>query len=109
MARDIADQRCFNHGRREAAARCPECRRYFCRECVTEHEDRVVCASCLGRMTETSTRRATGITAGVGLIQALFGLFVLWLFFLAVGKGLLQTPSSFHEGAVWQRDYWDVE
>ena len=45
---DLLHQRCFNHMLREAVACCPECRRYFCRECVTEHEDKVLCAACLG-------------------------------------------------------------
>ena len=30
---DLLYQRCFNHVLREAVARCPECLRYFCREC----------------------------------------------------------------------------
>ncbi|MBT8374528.1 MAG: rhomboid family protein, partial [Deltaproteobacteria bacterium] len=34
--KDLALQRCNNHGQREAVARCPKCRRYFCRECITE-------------------------------------------------------------------------
>ena len=42
---DLVHQRCFNHMLREAVACCPECRRYFCRECVTEHEDKVLCAA----------------------------------------------------------------
>ena len=43
----LAHQRCFNHALREAAARCPGCGNFFCRECVTEHDDRVLCAACL--------------------------------------------------------------
>jgi len=46
---DLTHQRCHHHQFREAAARCPECGRYFCRECITEHADRVLCASCLGK------------------------------------------------------------
>jgi hypothetical protein len=42
---DITQQRCLNHMLREAVARCPECSRFFCRECITEHEDKVLCAS----------------------------------------------------------------
>jgi hypothetical protein len=43
-------QRCFNHGMREAAARCPECGRFYCRECITEHDDRVLCSACLKKL-----------------------------------------------------------
>src|SRR5580658_7631208 len=35
----LLDQRCFNHDLREAVAQCPSCKRFFCRECVTEHAD----------------------------------------------------------------------
>ena len=51
---------------------------------MTEHEDRVVCASCLGRLTGRSTERSSKMSALFGLVQAAFGLLVLWLFFLAV-------------------------
>ena len=34
---NLIHQRCSNHPGREAAVRCPECGRFFCRECVTEH------------------------------------------------------------------------
>lgn len=44
------EQRCLNHFSREAACRCPVCRNYFCRECVTEHDDRLVCAGCLKKL-----------------------------------------------------------
>ena len=43
----LAHQRCFNHATREAVARCPECHHFFCRECITEHDDRVLCTGCL--------------------------------------------------------------
>ena len=48
---NLAHQRCFNHAVREAVARCPECGQCFCRECITEHDDRVVCAACLKKLT----------------------------------------------------------
>jgi len=61
---DLAYQRCLNHTFREAVARCPECGHYFCRECITEHEDRVVCASCLRKLVESSAggRAALGVS-----------------------------------------------
>ena len=42
-------QRCWNHEAREAACRCPACGRSYCRECVSEHEGRLLCAACLSR------------------------------------------------------------
>ena len=50
-------QRCFNHAGREAVARCPECGQFFCRECITEHEDRVLCSACLKKLTRRPLAR----------------------------------------------------
>ena len=57
----LSAQRCFNHAGREAVARCPECSRYFCRECISEHRGRVVCAGCLASLSATvKERRSIG-------------------------------------------------
>lgn len=109
MAQDIAHERCFNHARREAVARCPECGRFFCRECVTEHEGRVVCAACLARLTGAEEVRRSRWGTLARAIQCLVGLLVLWVCFLLLGQGLLALPSSFHEGTVWQVDLWTSE
>jgi len=47
MAGIELQQRCWNHEAREAACRCPACGRSYCRECVSEHEGRLLCAACL--------------------------------------------------------------
>jgi hypothetical protein len=43
--------RCLFHPLREAAARCPHCGGTFCRECVTDEDDKLACPPCLRRMT----------------------------------------------------------
>ena len=35
--------RCLFHPLREAAARCPHCGGTFCRECVTDEDDKLAC------------------------------------------------------------------
>ena len=42
--------RCLFHPLREAAARCPHCGGTFCRECVTDEDERLACPPCLRRM-----------------------------------------------------------
>jgi hypothetical protein len=100
---NIARQRCFNHVSREAVARCPECERYFCRECISEHEDRVICASCLRRLSAKSVRpsRLAGL---LRLGQVLMGVLLLWSCFYLLGKVLLNIPSSFHDVAIWHEE-----
>jgi hypothetical protein len=95
-------QRCFHHPLREAASRCPSCRRYFCRECVTEHEDRVICADCLKKLARSRPAHAVSVR---GLLRGLLpvaGLLIAWLCFYAVGRTLLLIPVSVHDGSIWE-------
>lgn len=94
----ISARRCFNHARREAVARCPVCGSFFCRECVTEHDGRMVCARCLIPAAAGSGRHPRLRAAWRG-VQFLAGVLVLWLCFWFMGRTLLRLPSSFHEGA----------
>ena len=93
---NVSQERCFNHASREAVARCPECGRTFCRECISEHEDRVICAFCLRRLSAKPTTRYR-LGGLVRLVQILMGVLLLWSSFYLLGKALLTIPSSFHE------------
>lgn len=94
-AAKVWSQRCFNHVQRAAAARCPACKRYFCRECVTEHKGKVLCCACLaGRDRTTSRARLPSLTlaalAGVGLLAG-------WAFLYCIGSYLLRLGSEFYK------------
>ena len=95
-------QRCFNHATREAVARCPECGQFFCRECVTEHEDRVVCAACLKKLTYKPLAQRFRLAQLFRLAQCLLSLLIAWYFFFLIGEILVKLPDSFHEGTLWQ-------
>jgi hypothetical protein len=97
----LAQQRCRNHAEREAVARCPECQRYFCRECITEHDDRVVCSACLVKLAGETEKRTWRISGVVQAGQFAAGLFVLWFCFYILGRLLLNVPSDFHADAFW--------
>lgn len=103
--RSLTHQRCFNHSVREAAARCPECGQFYCRECITEHDDRVICASCLKKLAKVPFTQRSGFVSVVRSVQLLFGFAVVLLFFYLLGQSLLSVPSSFHDGTVWKPDY----
>jgi hypothetical protein len=98
----LVQQRCFNHAAREAAARCPACKQFFCRECVTEHEDRVLCAACLRKLVQA--RAATGRTLArvIRFAQWAVGILIAWFFFFLIGETLVRLPDAFHEGTIWQ-------
>jgi hypothetical protein len=103
----LANQRCFNHAVREAAARCPECKHFFCRECITEHDDRVLCTNCLAKLTKKPPTRRFALTQLLWLAQCVVGIFIAWFFFFLIGEGLLKQPTSFHEGTLWQVPWCD--
>jgi hypothetical protein len=104
---DLAHQRCLNHAEREAVARCLACGHYFCRECITEHDDRVICASCLRKLVRVPLLQRRGFGSLVRLSQCALGLLVAWFFFYLIGEGLLALPTSFHEGTLWQAHWMD--
>ena len=101
------DQRCFHHHDREAVVRCPECRRFYCRECVTEHEARMLCSECLARLAGKTAKPASRWVQGLYLtVQGGIGFVLLWYAFYLVGLMLLAIPHAFHEGTIWSPDWW---
>jgi hypothetical protein len=105
----LAHQRCFNHALREAVARCPECKQFFCRECVTEHEDRVLCSVCLKKLTRQPLTQRQVFTRLFHVARCGLGILVAWYFFFLIGEGLLKLPDSFHQGTLWQVHWIDRE
>jgi hypothetical protein len=97
----LVHQRCFHHSAREAAARCPECRHFYCRECITEHNDRVICSSCLKKLTAEPARRRMSFAWILPIFGFSVGLCLAWLFFYFLGSTLASIPSRYHEGTVW--------
>ena len=102
-------QRCFNHAAREAVARCPECAKFFCRECVTEHDDRAICSACLKRLVRVPLLKRPAFAGTLRAAQGVFGLLVAWFFFYLAGSALLALPTEFHEGTLWQVGWMDKE
>ena len=97
----ITHERCFNHALREAAARCPQCRRYFCRECVTEHDDRVLCTICLKESASRPQRRGNQAALLVKVVCCIAGLITAWFFFFMMGDMLNSLPNKFHKAVLW--------
>ena len=106
---NLTYQRCFNHATREAVARCPSCGQFFCRECITEHENRVICAACLRKLARVPLLQRRGLARLIRGGQCLVGLVAAWFFFYLIGESLLALPTSFHEGTLWQTKWLDNE
>lgn len=97
----ISDSRCFNHAGREAIAKCPRCGRFFCRECVSEHEGGIICASCLTKTAGIKHKKGFNLSGIAKIFQLAAGILILWCCFYLMGKTLLSIPSTFHEKAAW--------
>jgi len=97
---DLARQQCFNHPGREAIVRCPSCRRDYCRECVTEHDDRYLCSACL-RLAATKEERKPRAGVPVGALMALTGLLSAWLVYYAAAQYLVLKSEAEPSYRVW--------
>jgi len=99
------NQRCWNHESREAVSRCPGCGNSFCRECVTEHEYRLLCAACLTRMARVRLAQRSAKRGGLyrlaPVMMILAGVFTAWLVFFAIGEAFL-TLAVRAEQTSWQ-------
>lgn len=94
---------CFLHPQREAAARCVGCGRAFCRECVTALDRRMYCAACFKEKTSKKLKSGRDWFLVTTSMQIVIGLFGLWLTAYFIGRLLVEIPSSFHEGTVWEK------
>ena len=92
----LSRARCFNHPEREAVALCPECGRCFCRECVSEHEGRLLCALCIDRLFASRSRKGRRLTWFIPLASMLLGFLLLWSSCYLLGRLLIAIPSPFH-------------
>ncbi len=97
MADLLIHQRCWNHASREAVCRCPACGRDFCRECVTEHESRLLCAVCLQASARTAPRRRARFRALIAAIAALGSVAFSWLIFYIGGEILLEFTARLEQ------------
>jgi hypothetical protein len=98
---DLARQQCFNHPGREAIVRCPSCRRDFCRECVTEHDDRYLCSACLRLQAGKEEQPARRIRLPVGALMALAGLLTAWVVYYASAQYLVLRSKADQSYRVW--------
>ena len=104
---EIVYQICTNHSQRMAAARCPECGRFFCKECITEHRGRVLCTACLEKTISPVSGRRSRLFGLLRMLQWSLGVWLLWVFFYYFARLLLRIPASFHEGTLWQQGWWN--
>jgi hypothetical protein len=102
MTAGVIGQRCWNHESREAVCRCPACGRSFCRECVSEHDARLLCASCLLEVSRARAPRPGVWRRFSGFWMLAAGFVLALVFFYAAGQGLIVIKDRM-ERTEWQR------
>ncbi len=103
MASVLGDTTCTIHPDRQATARCPSCRGFFCAECITEHEGKLTCATCLGVRRERSRSRGEKRDIPVlPVFQLLVGILICWALFYFFAQTLADMPDDFHDGTIWE-------
>lgn len=93
----LSQERCFRHDLREAAGRCLSCRRFYCRECLTEHDHRLLCVSCLAKLPSVPAapvRRPWRLD----YIYPLLGLLLAFTLFYWLGQTLILATTDFQGG-----------
>ncbi len=93
----LALHRCFHHEDREAVCRCPNCARYFCRECVAPHDGRLLCSPCVLNLAAAAsdTEAVRRVPRGIGQVfLAVLTLLMVWLIFFLAGWTLIQLRPT---------------
>ena len=107
MSESLAKATCRIHFERPASARCPSCHQFYCAECITEHDGRLTCASCLNEAREEAaapkrSRSWTGWLQPMPVIQLVVAVVVVWIIFYLLAQTLTDIPDRFHDGTIWE-------
>lgn len=98
----VSSARCYNHPTREAVAICTVTGHPYCRECIVEHEGRMVSAAVVAELLSRvpEKKRPWHLPLRRILVSAA-GLLLLAYGFYLLGRILLAIPSRFHDGLFW--------
>ena len=98
---NLAAKRCFNHPDREVAIRCPQCGRFYCRECTSEFQDRFLCKDCLRGLQTVSSKPRLSLWGRLKpCLGVISGLLVSWLLFYGLAQTLYTIPAHVHSGII---------
>jgi hypothetical protein len=95
---NLAARRCLVHPDREAAARCPSCHQYYCRECVVEHDTQFLCAACLQRAIEAGGTPTSARFDWLSPLRLLLGFAGAYVSFYLIERILLLIPVNVYNG-----------
>lgn len=98
MTEPLHQQRCKIHPAREAMARCPSCGGDFCRECINDHDGRMLCADCIRQVKAAVETPADTEQSGLRLaVYCALCVLGVWSLLYFAGRILLLVPMETHE------------
>ncbi len=91
--------RCKNHALRGAVAKCMSCLGFFCRECVVEHDGRMLCKHCLDQHRDAGQSVQNRPLLRMLCNSALLCVSVLfcYLYFYLIGRSLMSIAQTFYD------------
>ena len=89
----LKNLRCKNHPEREAVAKCNICGHFYCRECITEHNGKMVCGNCIREQTLDKNQFSSKLSFKQ-LIIFLLTFLMLWLTFYISGEIIYKIPQT---------------
>jgi len=81
---------------------CPGCARYYCRECVTEHEARLLCAACVAGLVARPRREGVLRRKLIGPVAAAGGLLAAWTLLYGAARVVVEINQRVGEQR-WRR------
>ncbi len=102
MAELAGDTTCTIHPERSSSAQCSSCRRFFCPECITEHEGKLICAECLSALSKPAVEKTRTRIPWAAMIQFMVALILAWMLFFFFAQTLGDIPDDFHDGTIWE-------
>jgi hypothetical protein len=100
----LLDSRCFSHVDREAVAKCGKCNRFYCRECITEIDRKLICSSCQKEDHAAPVEKKRRLfEVPFLLFRGMLGFGILWSLFYFMGKLLLLIPADYHNASYLEK------
>jgi hypothetical protein len=79
-----------------------------------EHEDRIICSSCLAKLTQAAEKpaRKWSFRPLLRFAATFTGIIIAWFIFFSLGRSMLAIPDDWHADTIWERtllEFMEVE
>ncbi|MCD4819929.1 MAG: rhomboid family protein [Candidatus Cloacimonetes bacterium] len=89
----LSQVRCHNHIDREAVSLCKHCHNYFCRECISDYDDKMLCKSCIDKLISNNNLKRKKKLNFKQYLAVIFSSLLLWFIFYSSGNILISISD----------------